>query len=371
MNRVSIAHLKYPNSPTSFAAMFSGFNSMPATGFVNIPQVFEEFFRCYPIAMMNQASSKEEANYGGKIFLPPSALNKLSMLNIRYPMLFQLTANDSGKTTHGGVLEFIAEEGRVYLPQWMMETLNTQPGALLKITSTDVPLGQFVKLEPQSVDFLDISDPKAVLENVLRNFSTLTIDDIIEISYNNKTYKIKILEVKPESASKSICVIETDLVTDFAPPVGYVEPDYKALQKEQEEKKKNRKFDPSLVGQGSMSNRINYADIVSSSHEKSNFSGEGQKLSGKKIADSSDDLKEINISLEGEPQRLDLPDGQLFFGFPLVLPKSEEEGDEPKEDSYKGEGQSLRKSNKRKGKKDHAAGKATKSPRSPEVIEID
>ena len=82
-------------------------------------------------------------------------------------------------------------------------------------------------------------------------------------------------------------------------------------------------------------------------------------------------MKEINISLEGEPQRLDLPDGQLFFGFPLVLPKAEDDEDDAKETSYKGEGHSLRKSSKRKGKKDHASEKATKAPRSPEVIEID
>lgn len=350
--------------------MFSGFNPMPESSFVNIPQTFEEFFRCYPIAMMDDRIRKDEANFGGKIFLPPSALNKLSLLNIRYPMLFELTSNESGKRTHGGVLEFIAEEGRAYLPQWMLETLNTQPGSLLKISSTDVPLGQFVKLEPQSVDFLDISDPKAVLENVLRNFSTLSIDDIIEISYNNKSYKIKILEVKPESVSKSICVIETDLVTDFAPPVGYVEPDYKALQEEAQKKEAKRKFDPSIVGQGSMSNRINYSDILSNSQDSSNFAGSGQKLSGKSIQ-KKDDIKEIKISLDGEPQKLDLPDGQLFFGFPLVLPKTDETDKDTTEHIYKGEGQSLRKSNKRKAKKDHSSPKATKSPRSPEVIEID
>ena len=150
--------------------MFSGFG-FGNTGSVPIPQEFEDFFRCYPIAMMNDRIRKDDANFGGKIFLPPSALNRLSMLNIRYPMLFRLTSNESGKVTHGGVLEFIAEEGRVYLPQWMMETLNAQPGSLMKINSTDVPLGQFVKIEPQSTDFLDITDPKAVLENVLRSFN--------------------------------------------------------------------------------------------------------------------------------------------------------------------------------------------------------
>lgn len=361
--------------------MFSGFTShLGSQPFAALPQTFEEFFRCYPIAMMNDRIRKDDANYGGKIFLPPSALNKLSMLNIRYPMLFQLTSSENGKVTHGGVLEFIAEEGRVYLPQWMMITLGVQPGSLLKIASTDVPLGQFVKIEPQSVDFLDISDPKAVLENVLRNFSTLTVDDIIEIRYNNKIYGIKILEVKPESQSRSICVIETDLVTDFAPPVGYVEPDYEALKAQEEEKKRiqkqNRKFDPSIVSQGSMSTRINYSEIVeNASAGDSNFTGQGQKLSGKEIKkDNNDiDLKKVKLSLDGEPARLDLPEGQLFFGFPLVLPTKNEENENDKQNNdhgFQGSGQSLRKSNKRKVRKDHVPTKA-KAPKSPELIEID
>lgn len=356
--------------------MFSGFTSFGG-GYANLPQKFEDFFRCYPIAMMNDRIRKDDANYGGKIFLPPSALNKLTMLNIRYPMLFELTANENGRVTHCGVLEFIAEEGRAYLPQWMLETLGVQPGSLLKIGSTDLPLGSFVKLEPQSVDFLDISDPKAVLENVLRKFSTLTIDDIIEISYNDRSYKIKILEVKPESSSKGICVIETDLVTDFAPPVGYVEPDYQALQQQALEKKqklkKEGKFDLSAHQNGSMAKRIDYAAKLKESRQReSAFGGEGQKLSGKTgKKESETDLSKIKTTLDGEPAKLSLPDGQLFFGFPIVLPKTSE-GDEASsnENAFKGKGQSLRKSNKRRGKSDHMSTKP-KTPKSPEVIEID
>lgn len=348
--------------------MFSGFGGF-ASGYANIPQKLEEFFRCYPIAMMNDNIRKDNANYGGKIFLPPSALNKLTMLNIRYPMLFELKSQESGKVTHGGVLEFVAEEGRVYLPQWMMETLQIQPGSILQVSSTDVPLGQFVKLEPQSVDFLDISDPKAVLERVLRNFSTLTVNDIIEISYNNKIYRIKILEVKPESSSKSICVIETDLVTDFAPPVGYVEPDYKAQQKNQT---KVPKPDAAMKGFGSMSKRINYADMLDPVKQNENFLGEGKKLSGKSIKQKEEDLKEIKISLDGKPAPLNLPEGQLFFGFPYVPPVTETDNNDEKTPSklFQGEGKSLRQSFKRKDRGAHQGSK-NKAPKSPEVIEID
>ncbi|SCU96734.1 LADA_0H02454g1_1 [Lachancea dasiensis] len=359
--------------------MFSGFGGFGGyqSGFVNVAQKYEDYFRCYPIAMMNDRIRKDDANFGGKMFLPPSALSKLTMLSVRYPMLFELTVPETRKVTHGGVLEFIAEEGRVYLPQWMMETLGVQPGSLLQIGSTDVPLGQFVKIEPQSVDFLDISDPKAVLENVLRKFSTLTVADIIEISYNNRSYRIKVLEVKPESNANSICVIETDLVTDFAPPVGYVEPDYKAVQKE---KKLQARLDPSIQGLGPMSQRIEYAATVNSGSEiKSFFGGEGKRLSGKsqkttKESSNETEIQAVKVDLSGEPAPLNIPDGMLFFGFPLVPPQTAEIDNTGSLDSqihFKGAGQSIRQSNnKRRGTRDHSNPK-TKAPRSPEVIEID
>ena len=83
------------------------------------PRKFDEYFRCYPVAMM-PGPDREEANHGGKVFLPPSALDKLTRLHITYPMLFELiNGAQDGKKTHAGVLEFIAEEGKIYLPYWV------------------------------------------------------------------------------------------------------------------------------------------------------------------------------------------------------------------------------------------------------------
>lgn len=81
---------------------------------------FDEWFRCYPVVML-PGPDRTEINHGGKVFLPPSALDKLTRLHITYPMLFELTNNKDGanKKTHAGVLEFIAEEGKIYLPQWV------------------------------------------------------------------------------------------------------------------------------------------------------------------------------------------------------------------------------------------------------------
>jgi ubiquitin fusion degradation protein 1 len=82
------------------------------------PKRFDEYYRCYPTVML-PGPEREDLNYGGKIIMPPSALEKLTRLHITYPMLFELYNGQGERTTHCGVLEFIAEEGKVYLPHWV------------------------------------------------------------------------------------------------------------------------------------------------------------------------------------------------------------------------------------------------------------
>jgi ubiquitin fusion degradation protein 1 len=79
---------------------------------------FDEYYRCYPIIMMN-GPDREHLNHGGKVFLPPSALQKISHLNVVWPLMFELINGQAGKMGHAGLLEFTAEEGRIYLPHWV------------------------------------------------------------------------------------------------------------------------------------------------------------------------------------------------------------------------------------------------------------
>lgn len=44
----------------------------------------------------------------------------------------------------------------------MMRTLGLNEGDPIRLTGTTLPKGKFVKIQPQTVDFLEISDPKAV-----------------------------------------------------------------------------------------------------------------------------------------------------------------------------------------------------------------
>ena len=127
-------------------------------------------------------------------------------------MLFELQNEQNNTVSHAGVLEFTAPEGKIYLPDWLMKQLQAEPGQIIKVLSTTLPLGTFLKIEPQSTNFLEISDPKAVLENALRQYSALTQGDIISFEYNSTVYDLRCLEVKPASSkNKGISVIETDL----------------------------------------------------------------------------------------------------------------------------------------------------------------
>jgi ubiquitin fusion degradation protein 1 len=81
-------------------------------------QRFDEYYRCYPLVMAPGAE-RPELNYGSKIFLPPSALDKVSRLHVQWPIMLELVNGEKGKHTHAGVLEFVAEEGRAYIPQWV------------------------------------------------------------------------------------------------------------------------------------------------------------------------------------------------------------------------------------------------------------
>ncbi|XP_073156550.1 uncharacterized protein [Henckelia pumila] len=183
---------------------------------------FEQAYRCYPASFID----KSHIENGGKVIMPPSALDRLVSLHIDYPMLFELQNAYTERASHCGVLEFTAEEGTMYMPHWMMENLLLQEGDVVRVKNVTLPKGTYVKLQPHTKDFLDISNLKAILETTLRNFSCLSTGDSIMVAYNNRKYYIDIIETKPSNA---VSIIETDCEVDFAPPLDYEEPKKPAM----------------------------------------------------------------------------------------------------------------------------------------------
>jgi ubiquitin fusion degradation protein 1 len=109
----------------------------------------------------------------------------------------------------------------------MMEQLGFSEGERVRVMGASLPKGRFVKLQPQELTFLELSDPKAVLERALSHFPCLTVGDVIEISHQHINLRFLIMEAKAHDgsdAADAINILNTDIEVDFAPPVGYVEP---------------------------------------------------------------------------------------------------------------------------------------------------
>ena len=251
-----------------------------------------------------------------------------------------------------------------------MQTLLLEPGDLVQIKSTDLPPGRFIKLQPQSPSFLDISDHRAVLENAFRNFACLNVGDVFTFAYNDQVYEMAVLETKPENPKKAIVVMETDLEVDFATPVGYEEP--KRIPSGTSTPQSTTSFTRhggQLHFQGTMANSINYAAIAPSATSatagakavSSNFLHGGQKLSAKKgskaptpqastpVAGSSTNTNPPPPSRRNNgPQPLRLPPGKLFFGYEIkpVKKKDPDTGeaipDEEEKPKFQGQGHTLR-----------------------------
>lgn len=154
---------------------------------------FEDMYRVHSMAF----AGKPELENGDKMILPQSALADLTSREVQYPMMFRVENPSRTMHTHCGVSEFTAVEGRCHLPYWIMENLMVPEGAMISVRNVQLPKGKFVKFQPHSTDFTRISNPRAVLEKVLRTYSALTKGDTLKLQYAEKVYWVDVLEVKP------------------------------------------------------------------------------------------------------------------------------------------------------------------------------
>merc|ERR1712054_271043 len=185
-------------------------------------------YKCFPssfFAATKAGGDPEAYESSDKILLPPSALHTLAQLHIEYPMLFELIPHNGGKRLHCGVLEFVADEGQMFVPFWMMENMQLEEGDLLTVRNASLEKGTYVKFRPQSKSFIELANPRAVLERTLAKYACLTQGETIRIFYNDKTYDIDVVELKSaRGPDNAVTIIEADLNVDFDTPADYVEP---------------------------------------------------------------------------------------------------------------------------------------------------
>lgn len=153
--------------------------------------------------------------YGNRIVLPATALMEIYHRHHLYPFLFKLTSRKGEKKeTHCGVMQFDAEEGQVYLPEWLMEQLGLVDFDPIQVEKVRLPTGSFARFKPFTESFFNIPDPRSALETCLRRFACLTSGDVIRVVHGDTLYRLAVVELQPAEAC---CIIECDLEVDFLP----------------------------------------------------------------------------------------------------------------------------------------------------------
>lgn len=176
---------------------------------------YTQMFQVVPGAF----ADRQNVNEGGQILLPQSVLHDISSMNLVYPLQFILRSH-KGKSTHCGVLEFVADEGQAVLPQWMMEQLKLDPWDMVTLQTVVLPKAEFIRLRPRQSAFIELHDPRAVLETRLTKYSALSKGDTISIHYCDTEYKLDITVVRAKSLGEvaAASIIDTEVQVDFERP---------------------------------------------------------------------------------------------------------------------------------------------------------
>ena len=194
---------------------------------------FNTDLMCFSIgcSSMSEDNIKRLQN-SNQIVLPSSVLSKLSD-KIEFPVFFKLTNMKTGNAHVCGVYEFTSPPGVCHIPYRVMEQLWISEGENVNICIVYPEDGTYIKLKPQTTDFINLSNPKIVLEKTMSlSYPVVSAGDTISIDYNNNIYYIDIVECKPIDTIK---IINVDVNVDFEEPEDYKKHLEKKKKEEQTE----------------------------------------------------------------------------------------------------------------------------------------
>ena len=143
------------------------------------------------------AFSSDKSDNSNYVNLPETILTKLVNDKIDQPYYFSITSPYSIKTWVG-VRQFTADEKTINIPRWIMDYLcmfeNSQY-VDLKLEK-NIPKGKKAIIEPQEENFFSISEYDAILEQILSDFCILHRNQVLEIEFLDKKYKLLIKDVE-------------------------------------------------------------------------------------------------------------------------------------------------------------------------------
>jgi len=165
-----------------------------------------------------------EVKYSNKILLPPNVLHELIQGNYEMPYFFKIENIETKFGQYCGVQEFSSPPGVVHIPYHIMSGLGIKEGDNIEIKLATPVDGSYVKLQPHTIKFIELEDPKALLEKALSNNYPIITEGhtiAIEDKTTNTVYHIDIVKTEPAPVIK---IIDVNINVDFDPPLDYIPP---------------------------------------------------------------------------------------------------------------------------------------------------
>ena len=234
--------------------------------------------KCFSYACSSQSDElKKRVKYSNNILLPPSILYDLNEKknNFDETLFFKIINKEIKLEQVCGVQEFTACPGTVNLPFHIMEELGLQEADEVYIELAKPVSGTYIKIRPHKTEFINLHNPKAILEKVLsKNYKVLNKGSTIPIYYKelNKVYRVDIVETKPDEVIK---IIDIDLNVDFDEPLDYVPPEKPVKLNNFFNSKKDNKGENTVK----LNNFLKKEDKTK--HDINKFPGKGNRLGGK------------------------------------------------------------------------------------------
>eukprot|EP00922_Rhytidocystis_sp_ex-Travisia-forbesii_P042375 GHVS01063303.1.p1 GENE.GHVS01063303.1~~GHVS01063303.1.p1 ORF type:complete len:263 (-),score=23.54 GHVS01063303.1:65-853(-) len=169
--------------------------------------------------------SHGHALQGDKISLPRSVLDLIMQRKVEVPWQFALRTTPSSETLQcqkrhvsASVLDFRAPENYVFIPPWMMTHLKLRARDVVQCDLVKLPEAVTLILRPHSDEFFNIPRHRAVMENRLRHYSSLTKGSTIVLKHSGKEYQLDVVDITSGGLSLSMASIQDcDVATTFLP----------------------------------------------------------------------------------------------------------------------------------------------------------
>eukprot|EP00792_Barthelona_sp_PAP020_P004681 TRINITY_DN2281_c0_g2_i1.p1 TRINITY_DN2281_c0_g2~~TRINITY_DN2281_c0_g2_i1.p1 ORF type:complete len:309 (+),score=68.64 TRINITY_DN2281_c0_g2_i1:69-995(+) len=164
--------------------------------------------RIYPF-VMEMDFVPPELEYGGKIGL---SVSKLAALYESSPtskiFMLELFNIETNKSITVGVAPETFQSDNCFAPTWLMQQLELNPGDVIMVKSVQCPPIKEAVLQPVENAFMELSDPRSVLEKTLLNHTCLTVGQTIVCMHLQREYEINVISLEPTDA---VCIIDCDL----------------------------------------------------------------------------------------------------------------------------------------------------------------